>query len=111
MLGYQTLLQVPDDKLFWKFNESSDSIAIIVKHLNGNMLSRWMQKEIYIRNQGHTVVEAINRQLEAGIEMVEASVSFYAADQPGSNTVIVEGSDMNGNLGRKVFKLRVGVPK
>ncbi len=114
MLGDKTLTQVPDDKLFWKFNESSNSIAIIVNHLCGNMLSRWtdflssdgekewrvrdlefenqlssradlierwdegweclfgalnslaetdLQKMIYIRNQGHTVVEAINRQL------------------------------------------------
>ena len=114
MLGDKTLIQVPDDKLFWKFNENSNSIAIIVNHLWGNMLSRWtdfltadgekewrvrdfefednissraeleerwnkgweclfmalnslaeadLQKEIYIRNQGHSVVEAINRQL------------------------------------------------
>lgn len=114
MLGDKTLTQVPDDQLFLKFNESSNSIAIIVNHLCGNMLSRWtdflttdgekewrirdlefennlatrteleerwnkgwecffhalnslteadLQKEIYIRNQGHTVVEAINRQL------------------------------------------------
>ncbi len=114
MLGDKTLLQVPDDKLFWRFNENSNSIAIIVNHLCGNMLSRWtdflssdgekewrvrdlefenqlssradlierwdkgweclfsalnslaetdLQKMIYIRNQGHTVVEAINRQL------------------------------------------------
>lgn len=114
MLGDQTLAQVPDDKLFWKINENSNSIAVIVNHLSGNMLSRWtdfltsdgekewrnrdgefendistraeleerwnegweclfralslltegdLQKEIFIRNQGHSVVEAINRQL------------------------------------------------
>lgn len=114
MLGEKTLTQVRDDKLFWKFNESSNSIASIVNHLCGNMLSRWtdflisdgekewrnrdlefendidtrveleerwnkgweclfmalnslteadLQREIYIRNQGHSVVEAINRQL------------------------------------------------
>jgi hypothetical protein len=95
-------------------NEESNSIATIVKHLWGNMLSRWtdfltsdgekewrqrdaefdndigsqaelmdkwneawnclfsalnsltendLSKEIYIRNQGHSVTEAINRQL------------------------------------------------
>lgn len=114
MLGDKTFLQVPDEKLFWQFNEDSNSIAMIVKHLWGNMLSRWtdflssdgekewrnrdtefendistrteltekweagwkclfdtlnslttadLQKEIYIRNQGHSVTEAINRQL------------------------------------------------
>ena len=114
MLGDKTFAQVPEEKLFWQFNEDSNSIAIIVKHLWGNMLSRWtdfqtadgekewrqreaefdadikskaellekweagwqclfaalaplkeedLAKEIYIRNMGHTVTEAINRQL------------------------------------------------
>ncbi|MBX2953616.1 MAG: DUF1572 domain-containing protein [Leadbetterella sp.] len=114
MLGEKTFAQVSDEKLFWQYNEDSNSIAVIVKHLSGNMLSRWMdflttdgekewrnrddefendiatkaellqkwnegwkvfldtlkslkeedlQKIIYIRNQGHTVMEAINRQL------------------------------------------------
>jgi hypothetical protein len=114
MLGEKTFAQVSDEQLFWQYNEESNSIAIIVKHLWGNMLSRWtdfltsdgekewrqrdaefenditsreellnkwnegwvclfkaldslaiedLSKEIYIRNQGHSVVEAINRQL------------------------------------------------
>ena len=114
MLGEKTFAQIPDDKLFWQYNPESNSIATIVKHLWGNMLSRWtefltsdgekewrereaefdndittrqelldkwnsgwaclfhalnsltqgdLQKEIYIRNMGHTVTEAINRQL------------------------------------------------
>ncbi|HMU70582.1 MAG TPA: DUF1572 domain-containing protein [Chitinophagales bacterium] len=114
MLGEKTFDQVTDEQLFWKFNEESNSIATIVKHLSGNMLSRWtdfftsdgekewrkrdeefendiqsredmlkvwnegwnclyhvidhltaddLEKIIYIRNQGHSVVEAINRQL------------------------------------------------
>ncbi|WP_312322884.1 DUF1572 domain-containing protein [Soonwooa sp.] len=113
-LGDKTFEQLPDDALFWQYNEESNSIAIIVKHLWGNMLSRWtdflttdgekdnrnrdsefendiksrtdllekwnagwnclfsalndltkndLDKIIYIRNQGHTVLEAINRQL------------------------------------------------
>ena len=114
MLGEKTFNQVPDEKLFWQYNDNSNSIATIVKHLSGNMLSRWtdflwtdgekewrnrdaefendivtkdelldkwnegwkvffdtikslsaedLDKIIYIRNQGHTVLEAINRQL------------------------------------------------
>lgn len=114
MLGEKTFEQLTDEQLFWQFNEESNSIAIIVKHLWGNMLSRWtdflttdgekewrkrdaefdndiadrkelltkwnegwdclfkalnpltehdLTKEIFIRNQGHTVTEAINRQL------------------------------------------------
>ena len=114
MLGDKTFAQLNEEQLFWQFNEESNSIAIIVKHLCGNMLSRFkdfltsdgekewrnrdaefendiinkadllykwdegwqclfnaintlteqdLSKEIYIRNQGHTVTEAINRQL------------------------------------------------
>lgn len=113
-LGEETFEQVPEEKLFWQMNEESNSIAIIVKHLNGNMLSRWtdfltsdgektwrkrdgefdndiinkeelllkwnegwtclfdainpltdedLEKTIYIRNMGHSIYEAINRQL------------------------------------------------
>lgn len=114
MLGDKTFVQLTDEQLFWQYNAESNSIAMIVKHLWGNMLSRWtdflttdgekdwrlrdaefendiasreellskwnagwtclfnaldslttddLSKEIYIRNQGHSVVEAINRQL------------------------------------------------
>ncbi len=113
-LGEKTFSQLTDDQLFWRYSPESNSIATIVKHLWGNMLSRWtdflttdgekewrdreaefdndiqsreemMQKWnegwacffaaldvvnadnlgtlIYIRNQGQTVLEAINRQL------------------------------------------------
>ena len=41
MLGEKTFAQVSDEALFWQYNEESNSIATIVKHLWGNMLSRW----------------------------------------------------------------------
>ncbi|MEI6947279.1 DUF1572 family protein [Paraflavisolibacter sp. H34] len=114
LLGDKTLARIPEEQLFWQYNSDSNSIAVIVKHLWGNMLSRWtdfltsdgekewrhreeefdndrrskqevlrlweegwncllsalrplkaedLDKIIYIRNQGHTVLEAINRQL------------------------------------------------
>ncbi|WP_184544172.1 DUF1572 domain-containing protein [Mucilaginibacter sp. FT3.2] len=40
-LGEKTFAQLNDADLFWRFNEESNSIAIIVKHMAGNMLSRW----------------------------------------------------------------------
>ena len=114
MLGEKTFSQLTDEQLFIQANSESNSIAIIVKHLRGNMLSRWtnflttdgekewrereaefendirtrqellqkweegwsclftaldsisdddLSRVIYIRNQGHTILEAINRQL------------------------------------------------
>jgi hypothetical protein len=41
MLAEKTFDQLPEEKLFWKFNNESNSIGIIVTHLSGNMLSRW----------------------------------------------------------------------
>ncbi len=114
MLGDKTIAQLEPKDLFWQYNEDSNSIAIIVKHLWGNMMSRWtdfltsdgekewrnreaefdadiktkeellekweagwaclfeaihsvnennFESTIYIRNMGHTITEAINRQL------------------------------------------------
>lgn len=114
MLGEKTFAQLTDGQLFWEYTEGSNSIAVVVKHLSGNMLSRWtdfltsdgekewrdrdaefrndiktrqemvelwgkgwdcllkalrsltaedLDKIVYIRNEGHTVMEAINRQL------------------------------------------------
>lgn len=114
LLAEKTFQQLSDEQLFWQFNEASNSISVIVKHMRGNMLSRWtdflttdgekewrqrdaefendlksrealmqkweegwaclfaalhslttedLSKEIFIRAQPLSVVEAINRQL------------------------------------------------
>ena len=39
MLGDKTFSQLQDDKLFWQYNDDSNSIATIVKHLWGKMLA------------------------------------------------------------------------
>jgi len=41
MLGEKSIDQINEDQIHWQYNEASNSIAIIVKHLHGNMLSRW----------------------------------------------------------------------
>ena len=128
MLGEKTMSQLQPEQHFVVVNEDTNSIATIVKHLSGNMLSRWtdflttdgekewrnrdsefendlqtkeavmalwnkgwdcflnaldsLQPEqlstiIYIRNEGHTVVEAINRQL-AHYPYHIGQIVFYA---------------------------------
>ncbi|NMH86060.1 DUF1572 family protein [Flavivirga sp. Y03] len=113
-LGDKTFQELNFEELKKEFAEDSNSIAIVVKHMVGNMLSRWtnfltedgekawrhrdqefedtytskkaliddwdkgwhclfeaitpltesdLERIIFIRNQGHTVTEAINRQL------------------------------------------------
>ena len=41
-LGDRAMAQCPDEALFIALDEESNSIAIIVKHLSGNMRSRWL---------------------------------------------------------------------
>jgi len=41
----------------------------------------------------------------------EATVSFFTADKPSTYTVIMEGTDMNGNLGYKRGEIDVSQPK
>jgi hypothetical protein len=113
-LGEKTFDQLNDNDILWRSNEASNSIAIIVHHLSGNMLSRWtdflttdgekswrnrdaefdetypdksamllawdkgwaclmnaleslqesdLERIVYIRNEGQTVVEVMHRQL------------------------------------------------
>ena len=127
-LGEKAINQLEPEQLFVSINNDTNSIAVIVKHVSGNMLSRWTdfltsdgEKEwrnrddefvndfeskeailvawnkgwecffdalnslkseqlssiIYIRNEGHTVLEAINRQL-AHYPYHIGQIVFYA---------------------------------
>lgn len=113
-LGDKCFEQINDEQVFELLGPESNSIASIVKHMHGNMMSRWtdfrksdgektwrnrdqefdhdipskkellekweegwaclfaalnslktedLEKEVFIRNMGHTITEAINRQL------------------------------------------------
>jgi hypothetical protein len=41
LMAEKAISQVPDERLFWTFYNDSNSIAIIVQHMSGNMLSRF----------------------------------------------------------------------
>lgn len=113
-LGDQSIAVLTEDQLHWQPAGEPNSIYLIIKHMNGNMLSRWtdflhsdgekpsrnrdsefeetaasaamiktlweegwqcmldaigalqpadLEKTVYIRNEPHTVIDAINRQL------------------------------------------------
>lgn len=40
-LGDKTFEQLSDDEVLWQYNTESNSIATIVQHIAGNMVSRW----------------------------------------------------------------------
>lgn len=40
-LGDKTINQLSEEEIHWTYNNESNSVVIIVKHLSGNMVSRW----------------------------------------------------------------------
>lgn len=40
-LGDKAIAQLSEEDIHWAFNEESNSVAVIVQHLSGNMVSRW----------------------------------------------------------------------
>lgn len=40
-LGERAIAQLADADLHWQSNEESNNVATVVKHISGNMLSRW----------------------------------------------------------------------
>lgn len=40
-LAEKAVEQLDDDQIFWQFNEESNSVAILIKHIAGNMISRF----------------------------------------------------------------------
>ncbi|MFD3445567.1 DinB family protein [Microbacteriaceae bacterium 4G12] len=65
----QALEQLTDEDLHWKLNEESNSIAVIVKHISGNMHSRWVDfltvdGEKDYRNRDDEFVDSIKTRKE-----------------------------------------------
>ena len=63
-LAEKTFEQLPEDKLFWKYNNESNSIGILVNHISGNMISRCpkckrITKEEYYDKFGKPIKEHI----------------------------------------------------
>ncbi|MDN4494719.1 DUF1572 domain-containing protein [Ureibacillus aquaedulcis] len=40
-LGDKTINQLTEEEIHWTYNHESNSVAVIVKHMSGNMISRW----------------------------------------------------------------------
>ncbi|MFD2564853.1 DUF1572 domain-containing protein [Aquimarina rubra] len=67
-LGEKTMDQLSDESLFWQYNEESNSIATIVKHLWGNMKSRWTN---FLTSDGEKEWRARDAEFENDIQTKE----------------------------------------
>lgn len=66
--GELAIRQIPEEKIFWQYNADSNSVAIIVKHLWGNMLSRWTD---FLDSNGEKPWRKRDEEFEPGIESME----------------------------------------
>jgi Protein of unknown function (DUF1572) len=71
----QAIDQIDESSLFWQLNENSNSIAIIMQHMSGNMLSRWTdflttdgEKDWRNRDQEFEVITSDKKNLIAAWE-------------------------------------------
>lgn len=68
-LGDKTIEQLSEKDIHWTYNQESNSIAVIVKHLSGNMISRWTDLltsdgEKENRNRDEEFIDDIPSKLE-----------------------------------------------
>lgn len=62
VLGEKALAQVEDKRLFWTFHNDSNSLAIIVQHMSGNMVSRFTR---FFEEDGEKPWRQRDREFEA----------------------------------------------
>jgi len=100
-LGERAMAQVSDDQLFMLLDEEANSIAIIVKHMTGNMRSRWTDflttdGEKPTRNRDSEFVdppatrEALLREWEDGWACVFGAIEPLT-DADLSRTITIRG--------------------
>lgn len=87
----KTLAQVSDEELFFQPDAESNSIAVILKHIGGNMVSRWTdflttdgEKPNRNRDQEfiseHDTAESIKAQLKKGYDIFFATLDVLTED-------------------------------
>ncbi|WP_134701076.1 DUF1572 family protein [Ammoniphilus sp. YIM 78166] len=73
--------QLSEEELFWSLNEDSNSIVIIVKHISGNMVSRWTDffttdGEKSFRNRDEEFVSDVTTRVEM-LELWDAGWNVF----------------------------------
>lgn len=86
-MGERAMTQIPEEKLFYRFNENSNSVAMLVNHLNGNMRSRWTD---FLHSNGEKTWRERDAEFEPAIQSVavmwekweEGWACLFAAVEP-----------------------------
>ncbi len=94
-LGDKSFQQIKDEDFFWQPDEDSNSIAIIIRHVSGNMHSRWTdflttdgEKETRMRDDEferlfYTDKDDILTRWESGWKCLFSAIESLTADDLG----------------------------
>lgn len=88
-LGDKTLNLLSEEEIHWNYNSESNSVAIIVKHLSGNMVSRWSD---FINTDGEK--EYRNRE-EEFIDDITSKAELLTVWEKGWNTLFGTLNDLS----------------
>lgn len=80
-LGDKTINQLSEKDLHWKLNEASNSIAILAKHLGGNMISRWSD---FLTSDGEKSSRNRDQEFEDDISSKQEMITIW---EKGWNTL------------------------
>ena len=73
-LGDKTINQLPEEDIHWKLTEASNSVAIIVKHLGGNMISRWTD---FLTSDGEKSSRNRDQEFEDDISSKQEMITIW----------------------------------
>jgi uncharacterized damage-inducible protein DinB len=96
-LGDKTINQLSEEDIHWKLNEASNSIAIIAKHLSGNMISRWSD---FLTTDGEKSSRNRDQEFEDDISSRQEMITIW---EKGWNTLLdtlngLENQDLLKNI-------------
>lgn len=73
-IAEKTFGQLKEEDFFWKQNEESNSIAAIIRHMSGNMLSRWTD---FLTTDGEKPWRKRDAEFEDGVISKESLMGLW----------------------------------
>jgi Protein of unknown function (DUF1572) len=73
-LGDKTISQISEDDIQWILNQGSNSVAVIVKHLSGNMVSRWSD---FLTSDGEKSYRNREQEFENNISSKQELITIW----------------------------------
>ncbi len=71
----KAVIQMEVDKLFWAPNNHSNSVEVIIKHMSGNLISRWTD---FLTTDGEKTTRNRDKEFESTLETREELMEIWS---------------------------------